>query len=139
MVFREETPNEVCNILLQACYDYTTRLRLYYSLPETGECLMFEDGTLGYIGKSIQDGTPMLIPSMRSNGLPIRDHLIMKITMGKNTLYQHPLFHMPSVTVGITPETKHIVYIGNSEWGYCTTEKRAQRLALFMLGIRNSR
>lgn len=142
MSFDIRTPDTVCNILAQYAGRRDVRLRLYYGDTETGRCWMEEYDTIGYIGRSTgQIKIPLLIKNSRSlGGGAILDHCIIKITVGGVTLYEHPLFNMPAVTVN-NDYSGHgwQVLIDGKVYANCKTKKQAERLAAFMRGERNSK
>jgi len=142
MSFDIRTPETVCNILAQYAGRRDVRLRLYYGDAETGRCWMEEHDTIGYIGRSTgQIKIPLLIKTSRSwGGSPILDHCIIKITISGITLYEHPLFNMPVVTVN-NDNSGHgwQVLFDGKVYANCKTKKQAERLAAFMRGERNSK
>lgn len=137
MSFDTRTPDIICNILemYQNARD-KVRLRFFYGDSETGRCWMDEHGTIGYIGRSTGIyKIPLLIHNNRSyGGGAILDHCIIKIMVGKHTLYQHPLFNMPIVTVN----DKQVLF-DNEVYANCNSEQQAIKLAAFMRGERNSK
>ena len=133
--FDSRTPDRVCEIL--ESYNRTgreQRLRLYYGDTETGRCWMEEHDTIGYIGRSTGSvKIPLLIHNSRSmGGGAILDHCIVKITANGHTLYEHPNFNMPEVTV-----KENAVLFDGDIYAICDNERKAERLAEFMIGERN--
>lgn len=133
MSFDTRTCDKVCKILSDY-YGKQTRLRFYYGDTTTGRCWMDEYDTIGYIGRSCgTNKIPLLIKTRNSNGGgAILDHCIIKITADGYTLYKHPNFNMPIVTVSGMQ-----VLFDNDVYANCDTEKQAVRLAAFMCGERN--
>jgi hypothetical protein len=142
MSFDVRTPETVCNILAQYAGRRDVRLRLYYGDTETGRCWMEEHDTIGYIGRSTgQIKIPLLIKNSRSwGGGAILDNCIIKITVDGVTLYEHPLFNMPVVTVNndYSGHGWQVLFDGEI-YANCKTETQAKRLAAFMRGERNSK
>jgi hypothetical protein len=134
--FDVRTPLQVCNILESALHT-NRRLRLFYGDSETGKCWMEEHDIMGTIGQSCGGNrhVPLLINNNRSMGGPaILDYCIVKITENKNTLYRHPLFHIPA----LTRNGRHVF----NEKGLVATmdtPEKAERYIQFMEGKRNSK
>jgi len=133
MSFDENTPDTVCKILSDY-YGKQVRLRLYYGDTVTGRCWMEEYDTIGYIGRSWgPNKAPFLIKTRNSDGGgAILDRCVIKITVGKHTLYKRPNFNMPSVTT----DGEKVLFDGEI-YANCKDEKQAARLAAFMRGERN--
>lgn len=95
--FHTETPDAVCNILARYCGNWNQRVRIFLGDTKTGKDWFESYDTIGYIGRSC--GTvkiPLLIRNTRSmGGGAILDHCIVKITVDKKTVYQHPNYHCP--------------------------------------------
>lgn len=90
--FDARTPDKVCNILARHCGGRNQRVRIFLGDTTTGKdwCEVYD--TIGYIGRST--GTvkiPLMVATARSlGGGAILDHCIVKITIDKETVYQHP-------------------------------------------------
>jgi hypothetical protein len=134
--FDSRTPDKVCAILERESRQPRERIRLYYGDAETGKCWMEEHDIMGYVGRSTGSiKIPLLVHNARSSGGgAILDHCIVKITKGKAVLYRHPAFHMPVVSVEGTQ-----VLFDNVLYANCQDNRRAQRLAAFMVGERNAK
>ena len=95
--FLTETPDAVCNILARYCGNRNQRVRIFLGDTKTGKDWFESYDTIGYIGRSC--GTvkiPLLIHNTRSmGGSAILEHCIVKITVDKKTVYQHPNYHCP--------------------------------------------
>jgi hypothetical protein len=95
--FLTETPDAVCNILARYCGNRNQRVRIFLGDTKTGKDWFESYDTIGYIGRSC--GTvkiPLLIHNTRSmGGSVILEHCIVKITVDKKTVYQHPNYHCP--------------------------------------------
>ena len=95
--FLTETPDAVCNILASYCGNRNQRVRIFLGDTKTGKDWFESYDTIGYIGRSC--GTvkiPLLIRNTRSmGGSAIMEHCIVKITVDKKTVYQHPNYHCP--------------------------------------------
>jgi hypothetical protein len=111
--FHADTPREVVQILnTHRCAHRNGRghrIRIHFgetnaSKPDVGRDWMEESDVEGYIGNSIGPlKVPLLLHSERSTGGgAVLDHCIVKITTtGKNkrSLYQHPNYHCPALTI----------------------------------------
>jgi len=73
------------------------RIRLFYGDAVTGRDWMEEYDTMGTVSRSTGDKPiPILIHNSRSmGGGGIMDHCIVKITLNKKTVYQHPTYYIP--------------------------------------------
>ena len=102
--FDQKTPDKVCNILANYCGNRSQRVRIFLGDTTTGKdwCEVYD--TIGYIGRST--GTvkiPLIVATARSlGGGAILDHCIVKITIDKRTVYQHPNYHCPIEKRGST-------------------------------------
>jgi len=103
MTFKNETPDEVCRILVNACNGTRERLKIYYGDTDTGRDWMEEHNTQGYIGRSTGTSKiPLMIHNSRSiGGGGILDHCIVKIKDIKTgrVLYQHPEYHQGKIEI----------------------------------------
>lgn len=89
------TPNRVIQILDNAMNKHE-RIRIFYGDKETGRdwCEFFD--TIGYVGRSYGNvKIPLLIKNSRSMGGPcILDGSIVKVTIDKVVVYQHPNYYI---------------------------------------------
>ena len=133
--FDEKTPQRVCEILSNA-YNTKTRIRVFYGDPETGTDWNEEYSTIGTVGRSTgQYKIPLLISNSRSyGGGSILDHCIVKITIDKKTVYQHPKYNTAQITTA-----KNRVLKNGEVYANCKNENTALRLAEFLTGNRNSK
>ncbi|WMU08098.1 hypothetical protein vBCtySFA67_00080 [Clostridium phage vB_CtyS-FA67] len=94
------TNEKVINILEYAMKN-NKRIRLFYGDIETGRDWMEEYNTIGYIGRSAgKIQIPLLIKTNRSfGGSAILDNCIIKITIDKEIVYQHPKYHLPKINI----------------------------------------
>ncbi len=95
--FNKKTNDDVCNILAKYCGDKNQRIRIFYGNTDTGKDWFESYDTIGYVGKSCGDiKIPLLIPHRNSTGgCPILDYRIVKITIDKKVVYEHPLYNCP--------------------------------------------
>lgn len=77
------------------------RIRVFYGNALTGEDWMEENDTIGRIGRSTgKYQIPLLIKSASSSGGgALMDSSIVKITIDKRTVYQHPNYHQKILKV----------------------------------------
>ena len=95
--FNKDTNDEVCNILAKYCGDKNQRIRIFYGNTDTGKDWFEAYDTIGYVGKSCGDiKIPLMLPKRNSTGgCPILDCRIIKITIDKKVVYEHPLYNCP--------------------------------------------
>lgn len=90
-----DTPDRVIQILDGAMKNHE-RIRVFYGDTETGRdwCEFFD--TIGYVSRSCGNfKIPLLINNSRSiGGTSILDGNIVKITIDKVVVYQHPNYHL---------------------------------------------
>lgn len=142
--YHEETNDRVIEILENARQN-GTRIRIWYGNTETGRNWMDVFDTVGRIGRSTgMYKIPLLIKTERSTGgMAILDNCIVKITIDKQTVYQHPKFHTPEMEIReASEELKEkgyffTVFVGNQETRSCKTRKQAENEILFHMGKRN--
>ena len=139
MYFTKGTDEKVMDILCNFCHT-DTRIRIFYGNKNTGKdwCEIYD--TIGYIGKSC--GTqkiPLLINNKRSlGGNGILTDCILKITVGKQVLYNHPKYHL-NLCIKKAGEYFQIVRKFTKEVLYnCKDENSTIRNYNYLLGIRNN-
>ena len=95
-----DTPDEVVKVL-EVARKNRTRIRLFYGDTNTGRCWLEVYGTIGRIGRSTGcNKIPLLIKTSRSTGGgAILDDCIVKITIDKKVVYQHPQYHLPEMEI----------------------------------------
>jgi hypothetical protein len=146
MSFGENTPNDVCRILADAC-ENKYRIRVFYGDPETGKSWNDEFDTIGTVGRST--GTikiPLLIKTKRSNGGGgILDDKILKIVdlSTKSILYQHQNYKRDTfICLYKSVSSDEAIVCINEEsnvYANCKTMKQALRLCDFMNGLKHSK
>lgn len=136
-----ETPNEVINILEKA-RNNRWRIRIFYGDPKTGKDWMEEHDVIGYIGRSAgKVKIPLLIANSRSlGGGAILDHCIVKMTVNRKTIYQHPNYSLGQLEIRKEDKTHpYAVYCDNKNIAFFKTEKQAQSYILFLQGATNKK
>jgi hypothetical protein len=148
--YHVNTPDAVVNILERYRQGYRgekTRIRLFYGDNETGRDWNEEHNVIGYIGRSTGSiKIPLLINNNRSLGGPgLLDHCIVKITVDKKTIYQHPKYNNGEFTVKPCTEKNllnmgytHMVYRNGENVANFKNEARANNYIQFMQGLRNA-
>jgi len=137
MHFDARTEQGVCS-LLEMYNRRHTRIRIYWGDTETGLCWMDEWDNIGRVGKSCgQYHIPLMIKTARSTGGgAILDNCILKIVEcdTKMVTYQHPLFHMPAITI----DGSEVLFDGKLQARF-DSPKKAEKYAAYMKGDRNSK
>jgi len=84
---------------LETARSRNERIRLFYGNKETGFDWMEEHDTIGTVSRSCGDiKIPLLIKNSRSHGgSAILTENIVKITVGKRVVYQHPKYYQPEL------------------------------------------
>ena len=135
--FHDETPIAVCNILNDAINSrQSKRIRIFLGDSETGKDWNEWYDTIGYIGRSCGPvKIPLMIHNTRSHGGgAVLDHCIVRITIDKKTVYQHPNYHCPIEINGRSiVDTEKNKVIAN-----CKDEMSAKRQCDFLKGTRNN-
>ena len=135
--FHDETPIAVCNILNDAISSrLSKRIRIFFGDKETGKDWNEFYDTIGYVGcSSGLIKIPLMIHNTRSTGGgAILDHCIVKITVDKKTVYQHPKYHCPIVIKGCSViDTEDNKVIAN-----CKDAEMAKRYFDYLKGTRNN-
>lgn len=145
--YHKDTPMEVVAVL-EASRQHDIRIRLFYGDVETGRDWMEEYETMGRVGRSVGPiKIPILLKQRNSNGgTAILDDCIVKITAHGETLYQHPKYHQPSLSLRPCDDPEMIklgytteVLMDDKVVARFATEAQAQRWISFMKGERNSK
>lgn len=138
MYFHEDTPTEVCDIIL-AARKSNAKLKFHWGDSATGRDWNEENDVIGYIGKSTgRIPVPLLLESRNSSGGgALLDHCVVKIvnnSTGK-ILYQHPLYKAPQVE--ITPSDMegytHNTVVNGEIYGRHTSRLDAEKLKAHLL------
>lgn len=144
--YHAETSEKVCSILENARIN-RQKIRIFLGDSETGRDWTEEYDTTGTIGRSTGDiKVPLIIKNTRSmGGCAILDHCIVKITIDKRTVYQHPTYHLPNLIALSHP-------VPNQDYPYAVietasiphnvqarfkTHKQAEKYIQFLKGERN--
>ena len=135
--FHDETPIAVCNILNDTISSRRLkRIRIFFGDKETGKDWNEFYDNIGYVGRSTGlIKIPLMIHNTRSTGGgAILDHCIVKITVDKKTVYQHPKYHCPIVIKGCSViDTEDNKVIAN-----CKDAEMAKRYFDYLKGARNN-
>lgn len=136
--FHQDTPDKVCQILAYYCGDRNQRVRIFLGDKETGKDWMEVWQTVGYIGRStgIYKIPLMLLRKDSSGGGAILDNCIVKITIDKHVVYQHPNYHCPIEKRGseIWDAEKNVCIFRRTDGNIAAVEREFQ----FFLGNRNA-
>ena len=134
--FDNRTNDKVCSILANYVGCRYQRVRVFYGNTESGKdwCECYD--VIGYIGRSCGSiKIPLLIPTKNSlGGGGILDHCIVKITIDKRVVYEHPKYHCPIEARGNEVwdvEKNQCIFRGKSE-------KAAKREFAFFKGEYNT-
>lgn len=136
--FHPETPDKVCRILANYCGDRNQRVRIFLGDNETGKDWLEVWKTIGYIGRStgIHKIPLMILRKDSLGGGAILDDCIVKITVDKQIVYQHPNYHCP-----IEKRGSEIWDTEKNECVFMRTDgnlEAVEREFQFFLGNRNS-
>lgn len=144
-----EGTNEQLIRLIEAFRLNRKRIRLFYGDTETGRDWMEEYDTIGRIGRSMgSQPIPLLIKSERSHGgTAILTGSIVKITLDKQIVYQHPKYHQPELFIlnnkdyfsTRNQEEKLTVQTSDDVLATFKTYEQARRWMAFIKGDRNSK
>lgn len=136
--FHPETPDEVCQILSRHCGGRYTRVRIFLGDTKTGKDWLEVWDTIGFIGRSMGiNKIPLMIKRIDSmGGGAILDDCIVKITIDKKVVYQHPKYHCPIEKRGleIWDTEKNCCVYHRTDGNLSAVEREFQ----FFLGNRNS-
>ena len=145
--FNDETSDKVKECI-EYCYNSKLRIRIWYGNTKTGVSWLEEYDVTGTIGRSTgKQKIPLLVKNSRSNGGGgILCHCIIRIDAinSRRTIYKHPLFNVPLLTVATNNEKKNknklpfIVSKNNELQARFKSEKQAKNYIGFMLGNRYS-
>ena len=135
--FHAETPIKVCNILNDAISSRCSkRIRIFLGDRETGKDWNEFFDNIGYVGRSTGSSKiPLMIHNTRSTGgCAILDDCIVKITVDKKTIYQHPKYHCSIIVDGSSViDTEDNKVIAN-----CKNAETAKRYFDYLKGTRNN-
>jgi hypothetical protein len=142
-----DTPEQVISILENNRNNNNKqRIRIFYGNTETGEDWCEEYDIMGYVGRSTGSiKIPILLNNISSaGGAGILDHCIVKITIDKKTIYQHPKYHISKMTIKectneylLKSGYKYAVYIKDEVHANFKNEIRAKSYIQFLQGMKN--
>lgn len=124
------------------------RVRIFYGDAKTGRDWNEENDVIGYLGKSTGVfKIPLLLAKSNSDGGPaILDDCIVKLTVDKQVVYQHPNYHCARFEIrSIEKEdpltasgyTCRVVRDGREVMANFKNEEKARHFVQFMMGERN--
>jgi len=93
--FKKETDEKIAD-LLNELIDSGQRVRIFYGDRRTGRDFCKRYDTIGYIRRTTGEvPQAILLKDKRGfDGVPIAEQNIVKITIRKKTVYQHPHYHI---------------------------------------------
>lgn len=141
--FNNETSDKIKECI-EYCYNSKLRIRIWYGDTKTGLSWLDEYDVVGTVGRSSgQAKIPLLVKNNRSSGGGgILCHCIIRIDVigSRRTIYEHPLFYVPLLTVATNNDTKNkypfIVSKNNELQASFKSEKQATNYVDFMTGKR---
>ncbi|MFC0903820.1 hypothetical protein ACFHWD_03830 [Clostridium sp. MT-14] len=142
--YHADTDKKVIDILENTRMS-NQRIRLFYGDIKTGRDWMEEYDTIGYIGRSTgKIKIPLLVKTNKSyGGGAILDDCIVKITLDKKIIYQHPKYHLPKINILDAVESlikdgyKTSVFAGNKNIANFRKSFQAYHYKDFLKGNRN--
>ncbi len=138
--YRVSTPSEVVNILESAKAN-RQRIRVFYGDTETGRDWMEEYDVIGCIGRSTgRIKIPLLLKSTKSDGGgALLDDCIVKITIDKRVVYQHPKYYLGALTIRHSESSKYPygVFCDGAVHANFKSLDRATKYVLFLKGESN--
>lgn len=143
--YNRDTPDEIIKILENSRIN-KKRIRIFLGDPYTGKDWTECYGTIGIVGRS--NGIfkiPILIKNSKSlGGEAIYPNCIIKITIDKETVYQHPKYHLPTFEIKESNEALkekgyfYTVFADDRIDYYCKTKEKAEKWIAFLQGFRNN-
>jgi len=138
--FMNGTPENLKEILY-GLYKSGARIRLFYGSHRTGQDWLEEHDTVGVLATStgVSPALTLLNNSRSSGGPAILTANIVKITVGKQIVYVHPLYHLPELVIKETqvPELPWQVEANGVPQATFGTYQASDNYLLFLMGIRN--
>lgn len=129
--------------ILENAYKNSTKVRLFYGNPVTGEDWNEEHDVIGYVGKSLSQAIFILLPLLTSRGgIAIDPKCIVRITHNKYEYYRHPNYKCAQFHIaydGSRNILKWEVYKSDQVMARFDSEKKAQHYIAFMYGTRDKR
>ena len=143
--YSSNTPDEVIKILEDARIN-KKRIRIFLGDTETGKDWMESYDLIGTVGRSCGSfKVPLLIKNHQSlGGGAIFDYCIVKITINKQVVYQHPKYHLPVFEIKESDEELkekgyfYSVFADGKNNFNCRTKEKAEKWIAFLQGFRNS-
>lgn len=135
--------------LLQRARANRWRVRLFYGDTKTGRDWLEEHDVLGRVGRSTGSiKIPLIIHNERSiGGTAILTQCIVKITIDKRTVYQHPRYYLPAMAIRPAKafdahpsqprNLTHAVYVAGKAIANFESLQAATRYRDFLEGTRN--
>ena len=140
VAFGKDTPDKVCRILYDAIRS-RQRIRLFYGDRKTGKDWIEEYDTMGYVVRSANfNNVPLLVSNNRSmGGSYILLDSIVRITIDKRTVYQHPKYHIGKIEIRPSPYQGYSygVFINGENHANFKTKEKAEKWVKFIKGESN--
>ena len=140
--FDKDTPDKVCYILLNAMAT-RQRIRVFYGDIKTGKDWTEEYDTMGYIGRTRGPvKVPLIVANSKSSGgFPLSTDSIVRITIDKRTVYQHPKYHIGKIEIRPAPYPgySHGVFINGENHANFKTKEKAEKWVRFIKGESNTK
>ena len=142
--YHSDTDDKVIQILEDSRIN-RKRIRIFYGDVETGRDWMEVYDTIGIIGRSCGDvKIPLLIKTKHSaGGGAILDNCIVKITVDKQVVYQHPKYYLPEIEVRDADEKLkddgyfYSLFVNDKNIYNCKTKEEVSNAICFYKGYRN--
>jgi len=133
--YHAETPQGVINILENT---KGRRIRVFLGDTTTGRGWCEQHYTMGYIGRSTgRHRIPLLVHNTNSlGGSGLLDNCIVKITIDKKTVYQHPEYHIGKLDIKEGTDSFMVMRDGEVMLR-CNSGELAQKYIAFFRGERN--
>ena len=126
--------NDKVRGVLENARKYGDRIRVFYGDPETGRDWCEEHGVMGYVARSVgPEKVYILLANSRAiGGLPILVDNVIKVTIDKRVVYQHPKYNLGEFEI-----RGRDVYRDGKLLARFESEDKARRYVEFLRGNRN--
>jgi len=139
--YKLHTEKQIIDILEEARIK-KIKIRIFYGFPTNGRDWMEEIDTYGYVSRT-DDKTqsPILVKNFKTKVFHnIITDFILKITINKKTVYQHPLYYLPELRIMEHQNTSYAITTGenNDIIAIAFSHKQAEDYIKFFKGERNT-